>query len=117
MRRHRTTIRFALVILLAASAAYYALVRPFRLIRGLDAQYQAVRHDAGRAEVQSIMGGPGTPGEAPYRAYWFDAALPESESRRIDSAIRYPVRTFFLPVTFEFTFDRDGRLVGKHRYD
>ena len=50
-------------------------------------------------------------------AAWDDKPLPPAEAQRIVSAFRYSVRAFYMPVSFEFTFDAEGRLVGKHRYD
>ena len=35
----------------------------------------------------------------------------------VDQVAHYSTTTFFLPVTFEFTFNADGRIVGKHVYD
>lgn len=48
---------------------------------------------------------------------WDDKALPPAEARRLAAALRYTVSAFFLPVIFEFTFDTEGRLVGRHIYD
>lgn len=50
-------------------------------------------------------------------AWWDDERLGQDEDARVRSAIRYTVDTFFLPVSFEFTFDEAGRLVGRHRFD
>ncbi len=48
---------------------------------------------------------------------WDDTSLPPAEASRITSAIRYSVRTRFLPVSYEFTFDAQHRVVGRHIYD
>ena len=51
------------------------------------------------------------------KAWWDDEQLGTEADAEVRSAIRYTVNTFFLPVTFEFTFDEAGNLVGRHRYD
>ena len=107
----------AVVAVLAAGFVLYLLARPFQRIDELDARYARVGRGMSRAQVEAIMGGPGEPWAGPYTALWDDDPLPEGEDRRIAAAARYSVRTFYLPVTFEFTYDRDGLLVGRYRYD
>jgi hypothetical protein len=48
---------------------------------------------------------------------WDDASLSPAEASRITSAVRYTVRTFFLPVSYEFSFAPQQRVVGRHIYD
>jgi hypothetical protein len=90
---------------------------PFRTIRRLQARYEQVRRGMTIEEVQSVMAhSPVSPSED-WCPAWDDEQLPSAEAKRIVSAFHYSVRAFFVPVSFEFTFDADRRLVGKHVYD
>ena len=53
---------------------------------------------------------PSSPGSA-------SSPAASSASSRITSAVRYTVRTFFLPVSYEFSFAPQQRVVGRHIYD
>ena len=71
-----------------------------------------------RGALEALMAGSGQWLPAPPQfAAWDDAALSRDEAQRISSVLRYTVRTFYVPVSFEFTFDDQRRLVGKHIYD
>ena len=99
---------------------YYHFAWPLHVISDLDARYRTVERDMAEQQVLGIMGHTRLLRRNPPMnryAYWDDGGLGESETQRIQSAVAYSVATFFLPVTFEFTFDEHGRLVGKHRYD
>jgi hypothetical protein len=93
--------------------------RPYRRIAELDRRYQQVQRGMSKTQVQVLMCGPGQRFGGPFPAFWDDDLQPDQEekARTIASAERYTVHTFYLPVSFEFTFDAEGRLVGKHRYD
>ncbi len=90
--------------------------RPHAKIEQLDARYLTTIRGMPAAEVVKIMGEHPTPttGAA---AWWDDLRLGSDADAKVKSAIRYTVDTFFLPVTFEFTFDEEGMLVGRHRFD
>lgn len=49
--------------------------------------------------------------------YWGDGALVSEEEIKIRHSIEERVPTFYIPVTFAFSFDANGRLVGKRIYD
>lgn len=68
-------------------------------------------------QVAEIMAYPGKPITADWTELWEDSPLPKEESSRVASAVWYSVNTFYLPVSFEFTFDEQQRVVGKHIRD
>ena len=86
-------------------------------LAALDARYGRVERGMTAAEVRHIMGGPGTPSGGPWYPAWDDELLAEDEAKRITTAVRYVGPRFGLGVVFEFMFDADGRVVGRHRYD
>ena len=49
--------------------------------------------------------------------WWDDEKINKTKEMEISETIVYSVDTFFLPVTFEFSFDLDGNIIGKHKYD
>jgi hypothetical protein len=88
-----------------------------RTIQLLHTRYEQVQRGMSVEEAQSLMAhSPVRVSEHWYPA-WDDEQLPSAEAARIVSAFRYSVRTFYLSVSFEFTFDSDRRLVGRHIYD
>ncbi len=68
-------------------------------------------------QVQNLMARPESSESVVSFPAWDDEQLPPSESERITSGLQYTIETFFLPVTFEFQFDSNQRLVGRHIYD
>lgn len=70
------------------------------------------------AQVELLMNREGTwsTTRPPFPA-WDDRPLPENEATRIGSVLRYTVSTYYLPITFEFLFDSNGKLIGRHIYD
>ena len=113
----RKLIIISCVVVAVAGIGYWRLTAPFRVIRQLDARYQQVQRGMTTNEVQAIMSHAGRwHTNATYRG-WDDTPVAASDAPRIASAVAYSVPTFFLGVTFEFTFDESGKVVGKHRYD
>ena len=113
----RKPLIVACVLLAAVSIACWRLTAPLRVIRQFHARYQQVQRGMTTNEVQAIMRHPGRwRTNATYRG-WDDTPVSPSDTPRIGSAVGYSVRTFFLAVIFEFTFDETGKVVGKHRYD
>ena len=112
----KTLAAVVLVIALFVCVCVYVLW-PIRTIRRLQARYEQVRRGMSVEEVQSLMAY--SPVLASHEWYpgWDDEQLPSAEASRIVSAVRYSVKVFFLPVSFEFTFDSDHRVVGRHIYD
>ena len=113
-------VALVLVLLVPAVWAGVGLARVHRMKRNLadlDARYRRVERGMTMAEVPAVMGSPGRPQAGPWFAAWDDDPLDPGEAKRITSAIRYYAPTPFVGVTFEFQFDQDGKLVGKHRFD
>jgi hypothetical protein len=90
---------------------------PFRVINKLDAQYQQVKRGMTTNEVAAMMNYSVRWETNQLKAWWDDSVQGEAETERIRFAMQYSVSTFFLPVTFEFAFDENGRVIGRHRYD
>lgn len=110
-------IIFSGVFLAVACLTGWLLAKPFLTIRQLEARYQTVQPGMGTNEVQAIMNFQGrwhTNGT--YRG-WGDVHDTTTDTPHIGYAAAYTVPTFFLPVTFEFVFDENGKAEGKHRYD
>ena len=101
--------------LLACGALYIAL--PFRTIRQLNIRYHQAQRGMTVEQVEALMAHPGGGASEHWFAAWDDQQLPPAEAQRIASALRYSVRTFYLPVSFEFTFDSERRLIGRLIYD
>ena len=85
-------------------------------LRSLDKTYESFKKGATREEVLALLGAPAATNPEPTK-FWDEAKLSEAELSKISSTVDYSVQTFFLPVTFRFSFDTNGALVGKHRYD
>jgi hypothetical protein len=102
----------------AVGLALVWLGAPFAEIRDRQLRYDTVSRGMTRAQVIEIMGTPDSERFQPGpQAWWDQERLVDVEPESITSAIRYRTATFYLPVTFEFTFDAEGQIAGKHRYD
>jgi hypothetical protein len=107
----------ALVLLAFLAYVTVFVLSPLRTTRQLRARYQQVRPGMSAKQVAALMAYPSTTiSTAPFPA-WDDASLPPAEASRITSAVRYTVRTFYMPVSYEFSFDVQQRVVGRHIYD
>ena len=93
------------------------IVWPFRTIRILEVRYEKVQRGMSAEQVQALMSYAPILTVTDWYPAWDDEQLPSVEAERIVSAFQYSVGTFFMPVSFEFTFDSDRRLVGRHIYD
>lgn len=71
------------------------------------------------ADVFSVMGKPDSVSDQPMQAgtRWDLELQANIEEDGVKKSVRYTTSTFFLPVTFEFTFDAASQIIGKHRYD
>jgi hypothetical protein len=104
------------VALLVCGALYVTL--PLWTIRRLHTRYKEAQRGMPVEQVETLMACRGQWLPAPPQfAAWDDAALPPDQTQRISSVLRYTVRIIPVPVSFEFTFDDQRRLVGKHIYD
>ena len=52
-----------------------------------------------------------------FSKWWDDVTLPESEQVKVKTSLTYSVSTLFFPVTYEFVFDENEALSGRHIYD
>lgn len=115
-RAKKTVILGLLIFMIISAVGLNQLRRPFARIDHLDSKYMTTTRGMTVAEVVTVMGEQPsvTIGAA---AWWDDVRLGPDQDNKVKTAIRYTVRTFFLPVTFEFTFDEEGKLLGRHRFD
>jgi hypothetical protein len=116
-------------LLIAALAAFTAFLCcviylgwPLFTVGQLRERYAQTQSGMSVAQVKALMARTEddwrlTPPAEYGMTFWDEDRLSEEETKRITSAIRYTVPTFFMPVIFEFTFDAEGRLVGRHIYD
>lgn len=106
-----------LVLLAFLACGVFFVLSPLRTARQLQACYQQVQPGMTAGQVAALMAYPGTTISTAAFPAWDDAALPPAEASRITSAVRYTVRPFFLLVSYEFSFDAQQRVVGRHIYD
>ena len=108
----------AIIVLLVASIGIRFINRPFKVITMLDKRYKQVEKGMTIDKVKEVMNHENSVvNSAKVIGFWDDSRLPEEVSKRIDSSLEYQVSTFFLTVTFEFNFDTDNKVIGRHRYD
>jgi hypothetical protein len=93
------------------------IVWPFRTIRLLEARYQKVQRGMSVEQVQTIMAYTPIRTVTDWFPAWDDEQLSSSEAGRIVFAFQYSVSTYYMPVSFEFTFDSNRQLIGRHIYD
>ena len=115
MKRKLIIAALVLLTFLACGAVFVPL--PLRTVRQLRVRYQQVQPGISAEQVAALMAYPGTTISTAWFPAWDDALLPPAEASRITSAVRYTVRTFFLPVSYKFGFDAQQRVVGRHIYD
>lgn len=111
---------FVGIVILGAVLLDHYFAKPFREIAALETRYFQTQRNMTRDEVVQLMGPPhrtythdGSGGSI----YWDDDSAPLAQETQVRQSIRYTVSTFFLPVSFEFYFDSENQLVGRHRLD
>lgn len=114
---NRKLIIVASALLAVGGIACWRFTTPFQVIRQLDARYQQVQRGMSTNQVQALMSYPGRWSTNGVYRGWGDAPIANSNTPQIGTSVAYSIPTFFLSVTFEFTFDDSGKVVGKHRYD
>jgi len=115
-----TRKRIIVVIIASVAGLFgggYWLGLPNKRIAMLQTRYEQVAPGMSFDQVIRLMGREGMQEYDGAGAWWNDARLAPNEDLRIRRAIRYPTQTFFLPVTFEISFDANGKVVGRHRFD
>jgi len=88
----------------------------FRKISINEQNFSKAIKGASKVEILSLMGNPTATNQSATE-FWNDAKLENQETNQIVETLDYRVSTFFLPVTFRFSFDANSKLVAKHRYD
>lgn len=116
-RTRKVIASCAAVIIIAVGWGAFWISLPFSKIRELDARYSTLSKGMHRNEVIAVMRSADFMQQDGAAAWWDDQRLGPEANARVNSSICYTVQTFFLPVTFEFTFNESGELVGRHRYD
>lgn len=108
---------FAVVLLVATGIFVHEHWLPYFTIRRLQAAYLQVEKGMSAKEVERLMDYPSRSLDSGLQGWWDEQRLTELEEVNLRKALRYQINTFYLPVIFEFTFDADGKIVGRHRYD
>lgn len=109
--------RFVAAFIIFVGFSTYWTSIPYHIIRDLDVRYISVSPGMSRNEVISVMQRNDYRNYQGAAAWWDDERLGPEADTRVSTAIRYTIKTFYLPVTFEFTFDEYEKLVGRHRFD
>lgn len=112
-------LRPVALVLCSAIALAAVTAIPFVKISERHAAYATVSRGATLEDVVSVMGKPDSVSDQPMQAgtRWGQELQANIEDDEVKRSLRYTTSTFFLPVTFEFTFDENGQILGKHRYD
>ena len=105
------------VIAFIVGVVWYWLASTSHSIRQLDAKFSQIQQGMSTNEVTALLGPHGVWRTQDLVGWWDHRRLEESDQVRIRLGVRYAVETFILPVTFEVTFDANGKTVGRHRYD
>lgn len=120
-RQALVLVASALLVLLVGLVVY--VVYPAFPIRGADALYRQTTLGMPKADVLRLME-PYDRARLPsptegFQRIWWDERWDglEIPDPRVTSLEAYSFETFYLPVTFVFTFDADDTLNGRHRYD
>lgn len=104
-------------LLLFAVLLFFFVITPRIKISNLQKRYNKIEKGMSFEQVESIMGQNTNPKFSNNVEWWDQEKLTKEEIILIDKTIVYTVKTFFLPVNFGFSFDKSGKVLGKHRYD
>ena len=117
-------IRVLLVCLILASAFVAHVRAQVRRVHRLDARYQQVQRGADSASVFTTMNEDifsvllkGVSDEQELKGWWDQTPLDAHDEARIETANEYMAPEFFKTVRWVFTFDKNDKLIGKHRFD
>lgn len=110
--------RIALAAICALCILYGILAYSVIRVGELRKRYERTHRGMTVEEVEAVMGEGMTRSKSSSFPAWDDAELSPDDAAKISSAYRVRAeRAFWIPVTYEFTFDSGGRLVGRHIYD
>ncbi len=120
-RLKKILVTLTAFFLFTLAILFYAfVVRPKNQIDVLHAKYLTVDRPSTYTKVLQTMGPTPTSDEPGQGTAFWDDEYPSSnldESKNITHILRYSIPGLPYSVTFEFTFDKDKNLIGKHRYD
>jgi hypothetical protein len=113
------------LVCLALVLAFAAHVRAqVRQVHRLDARYQQVQRGVDAATVFTTMNEntfsvllKGVSNEEEMKGWWNETPLDARDEARIETANEFTARELFKTVKWVFTFDKNDKLVGKHRFD
>lgn len=113
----RAAISILLLVLVAlVPLGFFFLYKPAHAIREHRKAYMTTAKGMTLAEVQAIMGGVGRK-RNPTPEWWDSAPLNQVTADQVVLVVAYTVDTFYLPVSFTFGFDKDGKLIARHVFD
>jgi hypothetical protein len=119
--KRRLIITISLFVVVLAVSRF---TRQERLVQALDARYKQVQHGMDMGVVGLTMNRntfivtireSGTDSED-LSGWWDNTPLDPHEADRIQSAMCCTAPRFFGTVRYVFTFDKNDKLVGKHRF-
>lgn len=117
-------IRIFLVCFVLVSAFAAHVRSEVRQVQRLDARYQQIQRGMDGATVFTTMGVnnfsllfKGASDEEEMKGWWNETPLGASDEARIETASEFTARESFKTVKWVFTFDKNNKLVGKHRFD
>lgn len=113
-------MRVARLVVVSGALGFCAGFVYFNIARSelarLSSAYHSLHKGVARDAVIAAMEQPMSTNVQPV-PYWDEKPLSNEDIGRISSSIQFTKRTFFLPVSYRYSFDTNGFLVGKHRYD
>lgn len=118
-RRRRTKYVLAaaaIAVLLPAFCVGGYFFAKSSTIRSMDEKYGRVNRDDDVSTVFALFGEPHQVGKRPENLYWDDAIV-RPNAGEVAEEYRYTVNTLYLPITWAFGVNEDGRVISKHRYD
>lgn len=106
----------AIVALLAVIAIAWISLTPSRIQR-YDRAFLQVTRGMDESRVLEVMGQPDSIDLSADQAFWDDEPLLDPAAREVRRQYWYKVSTFFLPISWTVGFDKDGKVISKHRWD
>lgn len=109
-----------LVLLLLPCAAPCAYLGNLsHTIHQHDAAFEATARGMSQPEVLALLPATYETADSPVAPYlyWDDSRLDPIDAVPQPTVVRYTLETWHLPITWEYVFDQQGKLVGRHRYD
>ena len=119
--RRGVVVACLILVLIATvilAVALWSILSTRTRVRSVHSIYLVVQEGTEKQKVLDMLGPPTEERTgSPRQIYWEDNVLPPEQAQSVTMSLEYRIETFFLPISFEFYFDTDGRLLGKHRMD